>query len=248
MRLRIDELASRAGTTSRNVRAYQARGLLPPPALVGRTGYYDEEHLRRLELIGELQARGFSLEAIRHTLDAWSAGGDLGHLLGFRHLLTAPFTDEQPATYTFAELLDRFPEAADRPELVERAIALRLIEPTGDGGFAAPSPLLIEAGAELARAGVPLAEVLDLVAAIRPDIADIASRFVELTSKHLVMPITEGRADAARIPEVLGSLRRLRPIALEVIRPFLAQEMQAAIERQVRELGDRPIDEGSAAS
>ena len=28
MRLRIDELAARTGTTSRNIRAYQARGLL----------------------------------------------------------------------------------------------------------------------------------------------------------------------------------------------------------------------------
>src|SRR5688572_32947962 len=98
MKLRIDELAHRAGTTSRNVRAYQARGLLPPPELSGRTGYYSEEHLRRLELIAELQERGFSLEAIRHTLEAWSQGGDLGHLVGFRHILTAPLLEEQAQT------------------------------------------------------------------------------------------------------------------------------------------------------
>src|SRR5690606_15314816 len=107
MRLRIDELATQAGTTSRNVRAYQQRGLLPPPELEGRTGFYGDEHLQRLRLIDELQQRGFSLEAIRQTLDIWSRGGDLGDLLGFQHLLTAPLTDEQPTTFTLEELIER---------------------------------------------------------------------------------------------------------------------------------------------
>ncbi|MFB9386717.1 MerR family transcriptional regulator [Pseudonocardia petroleophila] len=35
---RIDELAHTAGTTVRNIRAYQDRGLLPPPRRVGRVG------------------------------------------------------------------------------------------------------------------------------------------------------------------------------------------------------------------
>jgi hypothetical protein len=37
--LTVDELASRVGVTVRNLRAYSARGLLPPPRMVGRTGY-----------------------------------------------------------------------------------------------------------------------------------------------------------------------------------------------------------------
>src|SRR5687768_16761843 len=127
MRLRIDELASRAGTTSRNVRAYQARGLLPPPELEGRTGFYSEEHLRRLELIGELQERGFSLEAIRHTLDAWAQGGDIAHLVGLRNVLTAPATDEQPQRYSVDELVARFPEALEQPELIDRAVEMGLL-------------------------------------------------------------------------------------------------------------------------
>ena len=43
MRLTIDELAQRTGTSSRNIRAYQAKGLLPGPQLEGRTGYYVED-------------------------------------------------------------------------------------------------------------------------------------------------------------------------------------------------------------
>ena len=54
----IDELARAAGTTTRQVRALQTQGLLPHPDLVGRTGYYDADHLDRLRAILRLQADG----------------------------------------------------------------------------------------------------------------------------------------------------------------------------------------------
>ena len=63
-RLTIGELAEAAGMTVRNVRNHAARGLLPPPDLVARTGYYGESHLERLKLIRVMQAEGFNLEAI----------------------------------------------------------------------------------------------------------------------------------------------------------------------------------------
>src|SRR3978361_155636 len=51
--LTIDELAQRTGMTVRNIRAHQSRGLLPPPEVRGRTGYYGQAHLARVELIRE---------------------------------------------------------------------------------------------------------------------------------------------------------------------------------------------------
>jgi DNA-binding transcriptional MerR regulator len=78
----IDELARRAGETSRNVRAYQARGLLPRPRLAGRTGIYDDRHLERLSTIRRLQDRGFSLAAIGELLDARDRGATLADVLG----------------------------------------------------------------------------------------------------------------------------------------------------------------------
>ena len=63
-RLTIGELAEAAGMTVRNVRNHAARGLLPPPRMVARTGYYGSEHLERLKLIRAMQAEGFNLEAI----------------------------------------------------------------------------------------------------------------------------------------------------------------------------------------
>lgn len=238
MDLRIDELAHEAGMTSRTIRAHQARGLLPPPRLEGRTGYYGEEHLRRLELIEELQERGFSLEAIRQTLDAWARGGDLAQLVGFRNILAAPLTDEEPREITVEALLEAFPEAADDPGLLARAVAAGLLEEVGDDRYRAPSPLLIDAGAELARLGVPVDAILTLVEGIRPQVAGIAAQFVSLVSEHLTTPILEGRADDDEAGEALRSIGRLKPLAIEVVRPFLARELQAAIEAEMKRHAD----------
>ena len=48
--LRIDDLAREAGTTVRNVRAYQDRGLLAPPRREGRVAWYGEGHLVRCHI------------------------------------------------------------------------------------------------------------------------------------------------------------------------------------------------------
>jgi DNA-binding transcriptional MerR regulator len=80
--LTIEELARRAGVSTRNVRAYRTAGLLPPPRLEGRTGRYGDEHLRRLEVVARLQRRGWSLAAIKDALGAWAAGRTLDDVLG----------------------------------------------------------------------------------------------------------------------------------------------------------------------
>src|SRR5215210_7909822 len=61
----IDGLARETGMTVRNIRAHQSRGLLPPPEVRARTGYYGPEHVARLRLIQELQGNGYNLAAIK---------------------------------------------------------------------------------------------------------------------------------------------------------------------------------------
>src|SRR5947208_2625646 len=56
--------------TVRNIRAHQSRGLLPPPDVRARTGYYGPEHVARIELIRELQSEGFNLEQVWKPFDA----------------------------------------------------------------------------------------------------------------------------------------------------------------------------------
>ena len=80
--LTVDQVARLAGTTTRNVRAFQTLGLLPRPALNGRTGLYRQEHLDRLRAILRLQGAGFSLGAVGALFAAWEQGLTLAQVLG----------------------------------------------------------------------------------------------------------------------------------------------------------------------
>src|SRR3990170_758885 len=80
--MRLDDLAAAAGVATSTVRLYRQRGLLPPPRLVGRTGWFGEHHLARLRLIARLQDEGFSLAGIGRLLETWERGRDLGDLVG----------------------------------------------------------------------------------------------------------------------------------------------------------------------
>src|SRR4051794_11442429 len=149
--LTIDELARRTGMTVRNLRAHQSRGLLPPPEVRGRTGYYGAEHLTRVELIKELQTEGFNLEAIRKLLDG-ASGGSSEEVLRFTRAVREPFEDEASEIVTVEELAEQF--GADNPTLLARAEKLGLLRPVGDGRYEQLSPRLAGAGAELIRLGV----------------------------------------------------------------------------------------------
>ncbi|RKE20168.1 MerR family transcriptional regulator [Streptomyces sp. TLI_171] len=76
--MRIGELAQRAGTTTRALRYYESRGLLP--ARRGGNGYraYDEEDLRLLRQIRMLQDFGFELEETRPFVECLQAGHPAG--------------------------------------------------------------------------------------------------------------------------------------------------------------------------
>ncbi|OKJ17384.1 MerR family transcriptional regulator [Kitasatospora sp. CB01950] len=76
--MRIGELAERAGTTTRALRYYESRGLLP--ARRGGNGYraYDEDDLRLLRQIRVLQDFGFELEETRPFVECLRAGHPAG--------------------------------------------------------------------------------------------------------------------------------------------------------------------------
>src|SRR5919201_4891350 len=91
--LTIDELARETGMTVRNIRSHATRGLLPPPEVRARTGYYGPEHVARLRLIQELQSNGYNLAAIKHLLSRTEAES-AEQVLGFARVLLEPFEDE----------------------------------------------------------------------------------------------------------------------------------------------------------
>lgn len=80
--LTLTELAQRSNTAARTIRFYIARGLLDGPVRAGRGAYYTNAHLKRIEEIRGLQAKGLMLAeiAVRHRApearlaapEAWS--------------------------------------------------------------------------------------------------------------------------------------------------------------------------------
>src|SRR3954464_10111169 len=172
---RIDDLARAAGTTVRNVRAYQDRGLLPPPRREGRVGLYDDGHLARLNVIGELLERGYTLANIGEILQAWGQGQNVAELVGLEVALTGPWSDERPEYLTAGELSALFGAPAEGED-VEVAIELGFLEPEGDR-FRVPSPRQLHAAAELAAAGIPVSAILEHGRRLRDDIDRVAEQF-----------------------------------------------------------------------
>ncbi|MDP8937652.1 MAG: MerR family transcriptional regulator [Actinomycetota bacterium] len=219
----IDELARRAGTTVRNVRLYQERGLLPPPRRDGRKGWYNDAHLTRLRLVLSMLRRGYPLTAIRELTDAWAARRTLGDVLGFEEALAEPFVTEEPRHLSPEELLELFP--ATELENLQRSVELGILVPDVDG-FVAPSPAMLEVGAQLVADGVPLTAVLDAAAEIRAATDRLAERFVALFTDHVWQPFVDAGMPADDLPRITATLQGQRPLAAKVVTAALAQAMQ----------------------
>lgn len=228
-KMTIDELAREAGTTTRNVRAYQTRGVLDPPEIVGRIGYYTEDHLTRLRLISRLQQRGFGLQAINDLLSAWDTGSSLSDVLGFSDALLAPWTDEVPESISRDELESLFPEIRTDPPLIAKAVELDLLAPEGDG-WRIPSPRLMKVGAQLVSVGIPLAVVLKQAELMKSDIDGIAWRLVAMFNMFIWEPFVSGQSPDRSLTDITTILQDLRPLASEAVSVFLAQAMQSATE------------------
>jgi DNA-binding transcriptional MerR regulator len=237
----IDELARRTGMTVRNIRAHQSRGLVPPPEVRGRTGYYGDEHVSRIELIQELQADGFNLESIRKLLEG--AGGSSAEVLNFSRTLRAPFEDEQPEIIATEELAERWGGALDE-RLMARAEKLGLFRDLGEGRYEVLSPRLQRAGMELAALGVPPDVALDVAAQVRTSARRVARVFIDLFMDSVWKPFNEAGRPEEEWPNVREALERLRPLASEALLAIFQQVMSETVE----EVTGREIQRGLATS
>ena len=230
--LRVDDLAQRAGTTVRNVRAYQDRGLLPPPRREGRVAWYSGAHLARLKLIGGLLERGYTLASIGELLAAWESGRDIADVLGLEEAIGAPWLTESPRHLSADEIVERF--GIDPPDGVDRAVAMGLLVPEGDG-YLVPSPRLLQVGIALYAAGVPMESVLDVSDALRQAAEHIASLFVGLVTDHVVDADVVERATPDELATKAEVVRRLRPMAEAATIAWLELAMERASTDQLGE-------------
>ncbi|GAA1449945.1 MerR family transcriptional regulator [Nocardiopsis tropica] len=76
--MRIGEFAERAGVSTRTLRYYESRGLLPTRRAVNGYRVYDDEDLRLVEQIRTLQDFGFGLEETRPFVECLREGNPTG--------------------------------------------------------------------------------------------------------------------------------------------------------------------------
>lgn len=223
----IEELAQRTGMSVRNIRAHQSRGLLPAPEIRGRTGYYGPDHVARLELISEMQADGFNLQAIKRLLG--TSDGSVEEVLGFRRALMTPFEQEEPELIDQHELETTW-GALDR-KLLNRAERLGLIRSLGEGRYEIPSPTLYRAGEQVLALGVSPAMLLDVAEKIRRRSEAIADSFVQLFLEGVWKPFVAAGRPEDQWPQVRETLERLRPLASDAVVASFQRAMTEAVEK-----------------
>lgn len=185
--------------TVRNVRAHQARGLLHPPRVVGRVGWYSPAHRRRLEQIRAMQDEGLNLAAIAKVLND-------GQITA---MATEVFGTTDPAWFDPAELLDRL-GVVEGDGVAERALELGLIVLDGDR-VRMDAPILLSIAEEFVSLGVPMAAQLDVLVQVQRATAEVAQAYVELAEEHLMARVA---VDAGGDLEVMRpAVARLRDLA-----------------------------------
>jgi DNA-binding transcriptional MerR regulator len=213
-RLTIDELARATGMTARNIRAYQTRGLLPPPTIVGRTGYYDGRHVERLQLIAEMQAEGLNLHAINWLVGGATAVYEAGVKLLKRALLEP--AAEQPLDLTVEELARRL-GGLPSPELVVQVTRIGMITPLEDGRVRVVLPSILHRAEEMVALGIPIDAQLEALVTASEAAHTVARSFLGLVRDQVLVPFEErGRPDE-EWPEIRRTVEALQPIATEVL-------------------------------
>jgi DNA-binding transcriptional MerR regulator len=164
--LRIDDLAHRAGVTVDTIRYYRREGLLPPAERAGRTKVYGPEHLARLARIRELQARRFSLAAIRSLLESERPD-----------LVDGIFAEEGSLALSLDELVER---SGGSPAVVDQLRDAGLLRDPAEYGrdaYDATDLDVLCAAVSLERLGVP-ADVLGELSSIYVDGVEAMQREV----------------------------------------------------------------------
>ena len=231
----LEELAEQSGVTTRSIRYYQTQGVLEKPRRDGRDARYNHQHIERLALIADMQARGLKLEAIRNLL---GRDGDrhrsVTDWLGLDDALRNRWVDDAPTTMTLAavhELLEHRPK-----RLVGELADAGVLERQDDGTFLVPSPAMLSITLRLIDAGV------SLDVAQRAD--DLLRRRLNKAADDLValFDTETGRSFAGRgtPAEVAAALEAVRPIALDAAALILAQEMERALRQRASAGPSRP--------
>lgn len=207
--LTIGDLSECTGLSVRNIRAYQARGLLQPPVRRGRTGYYGPEHVARLELICALREDGFNLAAIG-TLVA--RGPE------FITRVQQLRADLEPASSSGHEWVPMDAESVRltqeySPSAIDRFIQQGTIRRDADGTLVNPTGLAQTAWI-LNRHGATPGAIIELLFEVERHARRMATTYVEFLSASDWGIPRNGELDVAHIRDTYA---QLQPAAIRMM-------------------------------
>jgi DNA-binding transcriptional MerR regulator len=235
--LTVEQLAFETGMSVRNIRSHQARGLLAPPEVRLRVGYYGPEHVAQLRLIRELQDEGFNLNGIKRLLD--DTDGTAERLLRLRRTITAPEGGDPPHIVTLAELADRFRlDRVAAQDVLARAHALGLLVPAGANRYEVPAPGLLAAAEEAVRRGIPLQAAIAVIEELDRHSDEVARGFVRLFLQEVWAPFAQADMPRERWAELEEAIGRLRPLASEAVLAIFQRRLSAQIEAAFSDITD----------
>lgn len=230
----IDRLAASVGMTVRNVRAYAGRGLIPPPRLVGRTGYYGPEHASRLLLIRDLLDRGYTLAAVEKVL-ARQSTATAGHALEMLHTLEDPLgRAEEPEEMPVSGLL-RMADVTEETGFLDRLVELGLVERVDHDTVRLLRPFVVRAGAKAVALGLERDAVLALLPLLGEHLHVIAQRFVDDFRAQVWNPFVEAGLPEDRWPAMLETIRTLLPVASQAVLAVFRDELNTVVDEALGE-------------
>jgi DNA-binding transcriptional MerR regulator len=212
--LTIDQLAARTGLTVRNIRSHVTRGLLPPPLLKGRTGFYGLQHVARLQLVTSLQEQGFNLAAITKLVSG----------------LAAPWLTEPAEIWNEAELAAGFGLMPD-PELVQRLRKLGVLDRMPDGLIEVRNPAIIRVGRRLAELGYGIEDLMTVLRVLMQQSRVVAEAFVQMFLDVQWKDYVEAGMPAERLPGLQSLIEQLQPLASQAVIAAFQQAMTDATAR-----------------
>jgi DNA-binding transcriptional MerR regulator len=237
--LTIDQLAASVGMTVRNVRAYASRGLIPPPRLVGRTGYYREEHASRLRLIRDLIERGYTLAAVERAV-LTHASLPAGHALALLNVLDNPLGQHEEPEEVSRDALATAAGIRPDDDMVDAMIEAGLVERIDDKRLRLLRPSIVHAGTQAVALGLSKQSTLAMLPLLADQLRPIAQRFVDEFREQIWHPFAEAGMPDEQWPEVLQQIKAVLPVAgqsvLAVFRDQLTEVIDEALGEEIESL------------
>jgi DNA-binding transcriptional MerR regulator len=230
--LTVDQLAAEVGMTVRNVRAYAARGLLPAPRLVGRTGYYGPEHVARLRLVRSMLGEGHTLETIARTLSGGRVGA-AATALALHRALMEPWLPEEPEEIDRATLAARAGTTAAQ-EVFDDLEMMGVLEQHDGDRLRVLDPTLLNAGVQAIRLGVTPAALVAAQKQVLELVEQASDIYVEMFHATVWRDFLDAGAPESDWPRIQDVVEQIQPVAAQALLASFRTAMAAAVAQSLQ--------------